>query len=411
MKRAVLRACRIARMLRAQKKHISFHTPGHKRAGADITELSYSDNLLSPTGVLAQTEREIADILGADASFLLTDGSTCGIFSMLYALRRAGGRSVAVPAYAHRSVFNACEVLGLNAVAVEQSVARGIPAQLSAKQMADALERADALLVTSPDYYGYFPDLAAARKLCDGAGKPLIADGAHGSHLKGTPRYAGLYADMWVDGAHKSLPALTQGAVVSARGAWASRLAEGVRVFRTTSPSYPIMASVEYAVRFPRNRAIESAAEEAKRALGALDNEDWSKIVLPFGTASAQAEAYFEAHRIYCEFDDGNYLMFYLSPASKRRELKKLVRLAARLPRGEIADSPPVAGMAGGKTVVLPPAEAVGRTCARDCGLFPPCLPLIRRGERVTAESAARLARAANTFGLTDGKIEVFEEA
>ena len=154
MKRAVLRACRIARMLRAQKKHISFHTPGHKRAGADITELSYSDNLLSPTGVLAQTEREIADILGADASFLLTDGSTCGIFSMLYALRRAGGRSVAVPAYAHRSVFNACEVLGLNAVAVEQSVARGIPAQLSAKQMADALERADALLVTSPDYYG-----------------------------------------------------------------------------------------------------------------------------------------------------------------------------------------------------------------------------------------------------------------
>ena len=48
---------------------------------------------------------------------------------------------------------------------------------------------------------------------------------------------------------------------------------------------------------------------------------------------------------------------------------------------------------------------------SRDCGLFPPCLPLIRRGERVTAESAARLARAANTFGLTDGKIEVFEEA
>ena len=143
--------------------------------------------------------------------------------------------------------------------------------------------------------------------------------------------------------------------------------------------------------------------------MGALYNEDWSKIVLPFGTASAQAEAYFEAHRIYCEFDDGNYLMFYLSPASKRRELKKLVRLAARLPRGEIACAPPVAGMAGGKTVVLPPAEAVGRTCASDCGLFPPCVPLLFVGDVVSEEAARRLAGAVSAFGLAEGKIIVYE--
>lgn len=61
--------CHIAQMLRAQKRHVSFHTPGHKRAGADITELSYSDDLSDPTGVIALAQADAARILGADASF------------------------------------------------------------------------------------------------------------------------------------------------------------------------------------------------------------------------------------------------------------------------------------------------------------------------------------------------------
>lgn len=410
MKRGVLRGCHIARMLFRQGRHISFHTPGHKRAGADITELPYSDNLLSPSGVLGEAEADIARILGADASFLLTDGSTCGVFSMLYAAKCAGARSVAVPAYAHRSVYNACGVMGLSPVVMEQPVVRGIPAQPSGEEMARALARADALLLTSPDYYGFFPDLARARALCDGADKPLLLDGAHGSHLKGTPAYAGSFADLWVDGVHKSLPALTQGAVVSAKGAWAERLRDGVRVFRTSSPSYPIMASVEYAVRYPENARLERAAQEVKHQTGALGNDDWTKIVLPFGDRADEAEAYLAARRVYCEFNDGNYLMFYLSPATKLRELKKLTRLISRLPRGEVRCEAPVAGMGGGKTVMLPLTSAVGKTCARDCGRFPPCVPLIRRGERVTAEKAEILRTAGNTFGLTDGQIEVFSE-
>lgn len=411
MNRAVLRGCRIYAMLRAQKKHISFHTPGHKRAGMDITELAYSDNLLSPTGVLARTQEELACIVGAEASFLLTDGSTCGIFAMLYALREGGVRRIALPAYAHRSVFNACGVLGLEPVCMEQPCRRGIPAQPSASEMARALEGADALLLTSPDYYGFLPELAAARKLCDGAGKPLLLDGAHGSHLRGTPCYAGIYADLWVDGVHKSLPALTQGALVSAKGAWAARLEAGVQTFRTTSPSYPIMASVEYAVRLGRNARIEAAAQRARRDLGALENDDWTKLAVPFGRCADEAESRLAKRGIYCEFNDGNCLMFYLSPATKLQELKKLVHAAARLPRGEIADAPAVAGMGGGKTVLLPPKSAVGRTCARDCGLFPPCMPLVRRGEAVTAAAAERLAAAHNTFGLTEGMLSVYEEA
>ena len=83
--------CHIGEMLRAQKRpHISFHTPGHKRAGADITELPYSDNLLSPCGVIARAEEDVARIAGAERAFLLTDGSTSGVHAMLLALREAG---------------------------------------------------------------------------------------------------------------------------------------------------------------------------------------------------------------------------------------------------------------------------------------------------------------------------------
>lgn len=330
--------CKIAVMLKTQKRHISFHTPGHKRAGADITELSYSDNLLSPTGVIAQAERDIAEILGADASFLLTDGSTCGVHAMLAVLLKAGCKKIALPAFSHISVLNGCEILGLDPVPIKGKRVAGVPVQPTAEEIKTALSKADALLLTSPDYYGNFPPLEEAKKLCAELGKPLCIDGAHGSHLHFTGLHAGKFADMWVDGVHKSLPALTQGAVVSANGRFAPLLKQAVGLFRTTSPSYPIMASVEYAVKYPRNGKIELLSKACKTAWGAYENEDWSKILIAFGDKSNEAQRFLEGHGVYPEFNDGNYLAFYLSPCTRARELKKLGRLLAKLPRGEVRE-------------------------------------------------------------------------
>ena len=330
----------IADMLHAQGRHISFHTPGHKRRGADITELSYSDCLLSPAGVIRAAEEDIAQILGANRSFILTDGSTSGVFSMVYALKCAGVKKLAYSEHSHRSVENACRVMGIERVPVRQEIRGGIPQQPTIEAIGAALEAADALLLTSPDYYGFFPPLEEAKRLCTMQGKPLAIDGAHGAHLHFTEKHAGKFADLWVDGAHKSLPALTQGAVVSAKSEiWAKRLEEGVKTFRTTSPSYPVMASVEYAIKYPRNEKIEAAAEEAKSALGAVKNSDWSKIVIPYGQNCDETQRYLEKNGVYAEFNDGNYLMFYLSPCTKKGELKRLVRLLRVLPRGELSGS------------------------------------------------------------------------
>lgn len=403
--------CHIADMLAAQRRrrHISFHTPGHKKRGADITELSYSDNLVSPAGVIAAAQADIARILGADRSFLLTDGSTSGVYAMLRALKMGDVRRLAVPVSSHVSVLRGAELAGLELVPIPQEFARGIARQPSLEKVRAALEGADALLLTSPDYYGFFPDLAKIAALMQAQDKPLVIDGAHGAHLHGTQLHASNYAQMWVDGVHKSLPALTQGAVVSAKGTWTALLQESVAYFRTTSPSYPIMASVEYAVKYPRNERIELAAERAKRGMGALENQDWSKIVLPFGDRSGDARRFLEAHGVYPEFDDGNYLMFYLSPATRMRELKKLVRHVGRLSRAAVQDVRPERAAGGGMTVALPPQQAVGRVCAQACGLFPPCVPLLFPGDVVSEEAVRRLS-GGSAFGLAEGKIIVYED-
>lgn len=385
--------------------HISFHTPGHKNtADGDLTELSYTDNLASPAGAIKRAQEDIAKILGANRSFILTDGSTAGVYAMLYALKLYGAKRVAASERSHPCVKRGCELLGLEFASVPASFDCGT--QPSFHDWASALKRADAALVTSPDYYGYFAPLKALAQYAAKEEKPLLVDGAHGAHLHFTEDYAGRYATLWVDGVHKSLPALTQGAVVSAKNAqWARFLEQAVPYFRTSSPSYPIMASVEYAVKYPRNEEIERAAQEAKGALGALENDDWTKIVISFGTNTDRAQAALEEAGIYPEFNDGEHLALYLSPCTKEEDLRKAVEILQKIPRGEtiLARGERVRIPTGATAERVPISQAVGRIAAESAGVFPPCVPLFVKGERITAGAVARLLRAKSRFG-TDGE-------
>ena len=405
---------KIANMLRGQKGHISFHTPGHKRKGADITELAYSDNLFSPHAVIKEAQEEIARRLGANRTFFLTDGSTAGVHAMLFALKERGAKTVALSPYSHPSVLGGCRLLNLQPVYIETRKRASIPLQPTPKAVEKALAEADALLLTSPDYYGFFPDLAAMKDLCLKAGKPLVIDGAHGSHLHFEKRYAGNFADLWVDGAHKSLPALTQGAAVSCKKEeWAAALEEGVRLFHTSSPSYPILASVEEAFLYPRNEEIEALAQDFKHRTGAIENEDWTKLVLRYGENTGSVERFLEEHGVYPEFNDGNYILFYLSPCTKASHLKKLEKLLKKCPAPLGLDGESEEGSfieLDAPVEYLAVSEAIGRVCAQDAGIFPPSLPVVRKGEKISWEAIGRLASATHTFGLNDGKIAVFTE-
>lgn len=401
--------CHIYAMLKGAPAHISFHTPGHKRGKWDITELSYSDNLSNPTGVLRAAEEDIAALTGAERSFLLTDGSTCGVLSMLYA---SGVKRLLVSAAAHKSVWNGCKLLGIETVSVRRMRPDGIPAQLTVRDIEENAMFADGVLLTSPDYYGMVPDLPAIRRACDGLRMTLLIDGAHGSHLRDTPLYAGRYAHLWVDGVHKSLPALTQGAVVSAAAGYGERLKAGVDIFRTTSPSYPILASVEYAVKVLPRPKIERLAERLRLKFG-LPNQDWTKLVVEFGDCAAAAAAYCEKKGLYPEFCDGRYVMFYLSWETRAGELKKLERcltaLGAPLHTPQ-AEELPVRGGGYGAPVWIPLEESEGYTAAAAAGLFPPCIPLVQAGDLITKPVLQKLTAAKNTFGLDGRRICVYNE-
>ena len=418
--KTVLKNCKIYEMLAAHSKakHLSFHTPGHKFGKWDITELSFSDNLSDPTGCILKAEEDIAKILGAKSSFILTDGSTSGILSMLYAAKNLGVRALAFPTNSHKSVYNACALTGLKAVTFDQSVSEnGLPLPPTLQEISKALESADGLLLTSPDYYGNVPPLKEIRALCDEQGKLFLIDGAHGGHLHfDKALYAGAYADMWVDGVHKSLPAFTQGAVVSARTEkFVASLKNGVDIFRTTSPSYPIMASVEYAVKFPRNNNLETKAKAfAKSHPEFLTvNEDWTKLLLHVSDPFA-VQKQLEQEGFYPEFCDGNAIMFYLSPATKEREFNALCKQIERLIK--TAKSPELLVTAPtilkeitdtDETEWVELDQAKNRVCAKTCGLFPPCVPLLQRGEIIPQNKIELLKKADNVFGIRDNKILV----
>ena len=414
--------CHIYRMLveQAQREHLSFHTPGHKQAQWDITELRYSDNLSCPSGCIAAAQRDIAALLGAERSYILTDGSTSGVLAMLYAAKLHGVQKLAVSEGAHKSVYNGCKLLDLTPLVYPRGYRQKIPFEptMSALNAAypDIFKQADALLFTSPDYYGNFADLQGAKEFCSRENKLLLVDGAHGGHLREDARHARFYADMWVDGVHKSLPALTQGAVVSAAKGFGERLGEGVEIFRTTSPSYPIMASVEYAVKYPRNVALEKRVEAYKTHPRIYQNGDWTKLCARFGKWAFDAENALINSGIYPEFCDGNVVAFYLSPAVKTQDFERLTAaletLFSKYPLEEekqekntVERVPAPLVFDNTETEWVEISRAEGRICAQMCGLFPPCSPLFFVGDRICAEKLDLFNKASNVFGLKDGKI------
>ena len=415
----VFEKCHILKMLdrQAAEQHRSYHTPGHKVHGYDITELGYSDNLSCPEDVILRAEQDIAQVLGADKSFILTDGSTAGVLSMLYALKICGVKRVAAPVLSHKSFFNGCALLGLTPVLFETPAA-ALPCPLTAADVTDALADADALFLTSPDYYGNVADLQGIKSLCAAQDKPFVVDGAHGGHLHFYKDiYAGAYADMWVDGVHKSLPALTQGAVVSATKRYAAALKTAVDVFRTTSPSYPIMGSVEYAVKYPANDGLKARLSELKQSRACFyDSADYTKLCVYCKDGFA-LERYANERGIYPEFAQENLLCFYFSPVQTEEDVRVVLSFLEQmesegliLREDEVQRVPAPAKIHkidGLSVEKIPLDQAEGRICAKVCGLFPPCLPLIRKGEEITQEKIRALKAASNRFGIEDDKITV----
>jgi arginine/lysine/ornithine decarboxylase len=233
--------------------------PGHKGKnlpyplpiGADLTELPDTDDLYFPTGAIARAQSLAARSAHAAHTICLTNGSTAGVMTMIAHSVPRGGRLIA-SANAHRSVSNSCELFGLNRIDVElrhRSDGLLIPDANAWLAAIRNNPQANAVLVTSPDYYGLATPLDAIAAEAHRLGMRLLVDQAHGAHWNwwDNPSCAGLNgADMWVQSAHKTLPCPGQTAWLHLSSTEdAEKVRAKLAMMQTSSPSYLFMTALD----------------------------------------------------------------------------------------------------------------------------------------------------------------------
>lgn len=254
-----------------------FHMPGHKRnvfkindsngfinklASAyniDITEIDGFDNLHDADGIIHEAEVNAAKLYGSRETHFLVNGSSSGILSAISAVCMRGDKII-VARNSHISVFNAIVLNGLNPVYVEPEIIateyihEGIQGSISADSIEKALNNnkdAKAVVITSPTYDGVISDVKSISEIAHKYNIPLIVDEAHGAMFFLEERSAVKFgADIVINSVHKTLPALTQTALIHINTDISdiNSIRKYLKIYQTSSPSYILMGSIDYAV-------------------------------------------------------------------------------------------------------------------------------------------------------------------
>ncbi|SEG13894.1 lysine decarboxylase [Caloramator fervidus] len=255
-----------------KQKNIPFHMPGHKNNAKDfeelkviqkylfdmdLTEVDGLDNLHSPEGIIKETQEKISKCLGSEESFILVNGSTAGIYSMILGVTKPKDKII-IQRNSHRSVYSAAFLGDLEVEYINPKVLDGfnIPVSIDLDEAFKVIEKnkdAKAVVLTYPTYYGTCFDLESLINHAHKHGILVLVDEAHGAHFpfnNKLPKSAiSLGADVSVNSFHKTLPSLTQTAVLNVnKGVDVEGIKYMLRMFQSTSPSYVLMASVDAAI-------------------------------------------------------------------------------------------------------------------------------------------------------------------
>lgn len=259
-----------------------FHMPGHKRRALpfpnpytiDITEIDGFDNLHHAEGLIREAEERAAELYGADRSYYLVNGSTCGLLAAICAAARRGDKVLAAR-NCHKAVYHAVSMQGLAVEFLYPAITRGdLQGQITAAQVEEALTKHPdiaVVILTSPTYEGIVSDVAAIAACCHAHGAALIVDEAHGAHFgfgAGFPENAvRLGADAVIMSLHKTLPSFTQTALLHCNGTRIDpgRVARYLGVYETSSPSYLFMAGMDACIDLLREQGAELFAEYRRR--------------------------------------------------------------------------------------------------------------------------------------------------
>ena len=433
--------------------YYGFHMPGHKRRinmlgempayAIDITEIDGFDDLHHADGILKDAQERAAKVYHGEETHFLINGSSVGILSAIAGVTRRGD-TVLVARNCHKSVYHAIEMNGLNPVYLTPGfhASMRMNMEVSAEDVRIALEKNTnirAVVNVSPTYEGVVSDVAAISKAVHEKGIPLIVDEAHGAHFGFHPYFPKnsneKEADIVIHSLHKTLPSLTQTALLHMNGSLIGR--EKVRrylhMLQSSSPSYVLMASIDSCMDLLERRREELFDPYAKE-LSRLREElsglerlelvetkryDPSKLVIAAGTTGITGRQMYqilrERYHIQMEMAAGGYVLGMTSvgdaPEGFRRlscalreidgGIKAPESLWVRtnipcLPKPDVVyNSSEIQEMLeqscnslAGRTQYRPWRDCVGYVSAEYAYLYPPGIPLIVPGERVSQEAA-----------------------
>ena len=236
-----------------------FHMPGHKRNSSlgdcysiDMTEVDGTDDLHDPSDVIEKEQQELARIYGAEYSYILVGGSTVGNLAGIFAAIKDNSK-VLIQRNSHKSVYNALRVRHARVEYMWPEINEiGISLPINPKIIATRLEQdreISAVIITSPTYDGYHSQIKEIADICHRNKVILIVDQAHGAHLGFHGDFqngAAAYADITIQSMHKTLPALTQTALLHLNTGMVNErsVRQALDIFETSSPSYVLMKSV-----------------------------------------------------------------------------------------------------------------------------------------------------------------------
>jgi lysine decarboxylase len=454
------------------------HMPGH-RGGAgfeaaelaavgslDFTEVPGLDDLHSPDGPIAEALELLARAFGAGHSYFLVNGASSGIHALLLTVSQQG-RPVLVPRYAHRSFWSGLVMSGARPVYYPGRIVPdlGIVVGLDLEALEQRLEenpQATAVFATSPTFFGTCSDLRAVARVAGRYGKMVMVDEAHGAHFRFHPALPepalqqGCAAA--VQGLHKTLPVLTQGAALHvAAGAFpGTRLQRAYSAVTTTSPSYPLLASMDLARRLMVLRGEALRAEALRRAqwcrerlrrlpgvscpqeelaqVTGVTGVDPLKVVIAVEGLEIDglqvARLLRERWGVQVEMAQPGFVLAMFSLCHQPEDWRRLVAgmeeisrqyaggarrrrrpLQALPPEGEVVMTPREAFFAD--RVAVPWQEAAGAIAAEAIAPYPPGIPCILPGERVSREALEYVREAARMGwriqGATDASLRTLE--
>lgn len=453
-----------------QQQNISFHVPGHKHGELshlpqpfkdvmryDVTELSGLDDLHHPEEMILEAENLLADTYGAMKSFFLVGGSTVGNLAMIYATCKKGD-TIIVQRNAHKSVFHAIELVGAKPVFVSpQWDERTLTAtHVSYKDVKDAVDdypEARAVVLTYPTYYGVTSkEIQQQIAYCHENGIPVLVDEAHGAHFSACtlfqPSALTFGADVVVQSAHKTLPAMTMASFMHVNSSLidVDKINHYLRMLQSSSPSYLLLASLDDA-RYYIQTYMESDGAyiiekrnqwiEALRAIGSLEVievDDPIKLLLRVdGYSGFQLQEALEAKHVYAELADANQVLLVLPLlkqghsypfAEIRVRIKDAITLLLSTPKEEIITASQTAynfvaitepaytfdEIEKAEKEWLPYMRTMGRIAASMIIPYPPGIPLLVPGEKITVAKLSQLEELLATGATFQGNHRLEEK-